>query len=177
MEGRAMDKLPVLLALVLCTAFTASALADQPIYKWTDSQGTVHYSDKPPKDTAPDLQTLDLPPFPAQDPAKLAAEQTAQAADTAALLKQMQIETVLQQQQTALAQQQAQLAAAIAPTDAGDAADDVESVPVQPILVHSPLIPRAYRRNLYSAHPHKTQRPVSKGQPVMRAASGPAFRP
>ncbi|HEV2111050.1 MAG TPA: hypothetical protein VGT99_06840 [Gammaproteobacteria bacterium] len=42
-----------------------------------DAQCAVHYSDKPPAEAAPDLQTMDLPAFPPQDPAKIAAEQAA----------------------------------------------------------------------------------------------------
>src|SRR5579871_3055117 len=103
-----MKKSLVLLTLALCAAFSLAAFADQPIYKWTDSAGTVHYSDKPPKEAPADLQTMDLPAFPAQDSDKLAATQAEQTANTTALLKEQQAEAALQQQQAALAQQQAE---------------------------------------------------------------------
>ena len=171
-----MKKSPILLALLLCTAFMASAFADQPIYKWTDSNGTLHYSDKPPKEAASDLRTLDLPAFPAQDPAKLAEAQAAQVASTTALLKELQAEDALRQQETALAQQQAQLQSTI------DAADDqngeLEPAPVDAIYVSSPYVPRVYRRNLYGAHARSPGAHVTRGQSVMRRpASGPVFRP
>ena len=165
----------VLLALILCATFTASAFADQPIYKWTDSNGTLHYSDKPPARATSDLQTMDLPAFPPQDPAKIAADQAALAAGTAALLKQLQAEDTLRQQEMALAERQAQLQAAI---DAADEQDnELEVVPVNAIYVNSPFLPRAYRRNLYGPHLHRPRFHVSKGQPVMRLTATPITRP
>lgn len=161
-----MDKQSVSLWIFLFAAvFSAAAIADgQSVYKWTDAQGVVHYSDKPPKDAA-DIQTLDLPAFPAQDPAKIAADQAALAASTAALQQQMLNTAALQQQQLALAQEQAALDAQQPSVDT-DAADDVYPAPAYPIYARSRFIPRAYRRNLYAAHRPMVQRPVSVARPV-----------
>lgn len=65
----------VLLAC-LTLLFSGVALADgTQIYKWTDSQGVVHYSDKAPAKT-PELVTLmSLSEFPPADPKAAAEEQ------------------------------------------------------------------------------------------------------
>ena len=98
-----MKPLLILILLPLAAAFAVPAAADGPaVYKWTDSGGTVHYSDKPPETAAPDLQTLNLPPLPPQDPAKIAADQAAQVASTTATLQLLQAQLALQQQQLSL---------------------------------------------------------------------------
>jgi hypothetical protein len=168
-----MNKQSVSLWIFMFAAvFSAAAIADgQSVYKWTDAQGVVHYSDKPPKETAPDLQTLDLPAFPAQDPAKIAADQAALAASTAALQQQMLNTAALQQQQLALAQQQAALDAQQPAVDV-DATDDVYPAPAYPIYARSRFIPRSYRRNLYVNHVARPSRAIAV---VRTAASRPAI--
>lgn len=165
-----MNKLSVSLWIFMfAVVFSAAAIADdQPIYKWTDAQGVVHYSDKSPKDAA-DVQTLDLPAFPAQDPAKIAADQAALAASTAALQQQMLNAAALQQQQLAMAQEQAALDAQQPNVDA-DAADDVYPAPAYPIYARSRFIPQSYRHNLYVSHVARPSRPMA----VMRPAAGRA---
>ena len=166
-----MNKLSVLLLIpLMAVAYSASVLADgQPVYKWTDAQGVVHYSDKPPKETAPDLQTLDLPAFPAQDPAKIAADQAALAASTAALQRQMLNTAAMQQEQQSLDQQQAALDAPQPAVDT-DAGDDVYPAPVYPIYARSRFIPRVYHRNLYRSHVTRPSRAIAVARP---AASRP----
>ena len=39
-----------LAAIVLCLSFSSANLFAGGVYKWTDDSGTVHYSDKKPKD-------------------------------------------------------------------------------------------------------------------------------
>lgn len=164
-----MKKILVLLTLLCGTAFMAAAFADgQSIYKWTDSDGTVHYSDKPPETAPADLTTLDLPALPPQDPAKVAADQAAEVASTAATLKLLQAQLALQQQQLNLQLQQAQLQAVTTPVPAEAGTADMDSadavLPVYPIYVRSAFVPHVYRRNLYL--PHRAS--PNLGTPVMR---------
>jgi hypothetical protein len=117
------------------------------MYKWTDTNGVIHYSDKPPTEAAVDLQTMDVPSFPASDPAKLAADQAALLAQTQAVQQLLQAQTAQQAQAKALAQQQARLDAEIA------ALQQPQSQPeLQPIYITSAFVPRAYRANLYLPH-------------------------
>lgn len=165
--------LGLLLIPVAAVLLSAAARADdQAIYKWTDAQGVLHYSDKPPKESAADLHTLDLPPLPPQDPAKIATAEAAQAAGTTALLRELQAETLLQQQQAALATQQAELQAALDAQQQPDGAD-VEAAPVYPLYADSPLIPRAYRRNLYLHHRVQPRAPLTVARPASLKASVP----
>ena len=159
-----MKNLHISIPIALCAVlFSVAAFADgQTVYKWTDEQGVVHYSDKPPAQTAPDLQTLDLPALPPQDPAKIAADQAALAASTAALVQQQQAEEALQQREEEIALERAQLEVSQQALQAQAATP--EPVPVYPIYVNSRFIPRSYRRNLYVPH-HFQGRPV----PVMHA--------
>lgn len=167
-----MKKLLILILLPLAAASMATARADgQPIYKWTDSGGTVHYSDKPPETSAADLTTLDLPSLPPQDPAKIAADEAAQVASTAATLKLLQAQLALQQQQLAVQLQQAQLDAALNPP-AAPQTDSTDVLPVvYPIYEHSAFVPHVYRRNLYLHH-HGEGHP-DRGTPVMRPGVAP----
>lgn len=108
-------KAPYVTPLLLCLAalVSAGAWADGiKVYKWTDAQGLLHYSDKPPLDAAADLQTLqfDLPPV---DTAALAASE-AQMAQLSAALRQQQAEDDLARQRQELAAQQAELEATLA---------------------------------------------------------------
>jgi len=153
---------------LLAASFSVPASADgQTVYKWTDAQGVVHYSDKPPTETAPDLQTMDLPAFPPQDPAKIAAEQAALTASTAILVQQQQAEEALQQREEALALERAQLQATQeALQEEADAA--AQPAPVYAIYANSPFVPRAYRRNLYGHHHHEAGRAI----PVTRPPAG-----
>ncbi|HUR39971.1 MAG TPA: DUF4124 domain-containing protein [Verrucomicrobiae bacterium] len=49
----------ILIAL-LCLALATYAVAKEPVYKWVDDKGVVHYTDKPPTDNARPAQ---LPPL------------------------------------------------------------------------------------------------------------------
>ena len=160
-----------LLALSILALLTASfpvAAADgQTVYKWTDTQGVVHYSDKPPVQSAPDLQTMDLPAFPPQDPAKIAADQAALAASTAALVQQQQAEEALQQRAEELALERAQLQATqeALRLDANAAA---QPAPVYAIYANSPFIPHAFQQNRFEHHHFEGHKPISTGIPVMQ---------
>lgn len=108
-------KTPFATSILLCLAVLLSASAwagGIKVYKWTDAQGLLHYSDKPPLDATADLQTLqfDLPPV---DTAALAASE-AEMAQLSAALRQQQAEEDLARQRQELAAQQAELAATLA---------------------------------------------------------------
>lgn len=156
----------------IAAIFSPLAGADgQSIYKWTDADGVLHYSDKAPKEAAPDLQTLNMPAFPPQDPAKIAADQAALAASTAALVQQQQAAQALQQRDQELALERAQLAAEEQALKQ-QAAAAAEPAMVYAIYANSPFIPRSYRRNLYLPHhfgEHKAlpvMRPVPNRPPI-----------
>ena len=42
----------------LCLAASAAFAGNGQVYKWTDAQGVVHYSDAPPPNTQPNVQTV-----------------------------------------------------------------------------------------------------------------------
>ena len=48
------------IAFACLALFAASALA-QPVYKWTDAQGVVHYGDRPPADAATEEVPIEPP--------------------------------------------------------------------------------------------------------------------
>ena len=148
------------LALFGLLALAPAVFADAPqMYKWTDAQGVVHYSDQPPKQAVADLTSSDIPVFPAVDQAKLDKEQAALLAQAVAL------QQLAQAQAAALADARvaaAQLAALQAPS-ATPATDD--SYSPAPIYVASAFVPRSYRRNLYvpnrpAAHSVALQHPL-----------------
>lgn len=138
-------------AFLVLVALAPAAFADgTQLYKWTDAQGVIHYSDKPPAQTAPDLQTMDMPSFPTQDPAQLAAHQAELVAQAQAAQKLLQAQLDEQAQAAALAAQKAELQAQLA---AAQQQQQSESQPAaEPIYVSSAFVPRAYRANLYLQH-------------------------
>jgi Skp family chaperone for outer membrane proteins len=133
-----------LLLLLSLLVLAPTAFADTQVYKWTDVDGVVHYSDKPPLQGAADLQSTDMPSFPAPDPAQIAAHQAQLDADAQAAQKLLQTQLDQEAQAKALAMQQAELDAELA------AQQQAASQPVaEPIYVNSASVPRAYRANLY----------------------------
>ena len=122
-----------------------TAFADTPqVYKWTGTDGAIHYSDKPPVQTAADLQTLDMPNFPAPDLAQIAARQAELDAEARTAQQLLQTQLDQEAQARALARQQAELEAELA------AAQQVSPQPAaEPIYVNSAFVPRAFRANLY----------------------------
>lgn len=69
---------PTVAVLIFCMAslLPAVAAADgMQIYKWTDRQGVVHYSDKAPANPQTTLQIMALPELPPADPKAEAADQ------------------------------------------------------------------------------------------------------
>lgn len=137
------------LTILVLLALAPAAFADgTQLYKWTDAQGVIHYSDKPPVQAAADLQTIDIPAFPAQDPAELAARQAELVAQTAAAQKLLQVQLDEQTQAAALAAQKAQLQAQLAAMQ-----QQLDSRPaVEPIYVSSAFVSHAYRANLFIPH-------------------------
>lgn len=145
-----------LIAVLACSA----AHADNPqMYRWTDPQGVIHFSDQPPKEPAADLTTSDIPVFPAVDQAKVDEEQAALLAQAAAL------------QRLAAAQAAADAQTSIAATQEAAAQPQTEAVTTDdsdypaPIYVTSAFVPRSYRRNLYLAqrpagHSISLRRPI-----------------
>lgn len=159
-------KVPALL-LLFAAMLPALALADGPhMYKWTDVDGVVHYSDKPPVRPASDLKTMDVPSFPAPDPAKIAAHlaKLVAAADAAQKLLQAQLD---QQAQERELREQAQLQAE---AQARQAAQE-QSRSEAPVYVSSGFVPHAYRANLYV--PHSWASGVSS--PIQSEPSRPAL--
>ncbi|MGB9428453.1 MAG: DUF4124 domain-containing protein [Gammaproteobacteria bacterium] len=72
-----MTKLNEIMLLVCAAALfsgVASAAGTQ-IYKWTDAQGVVHYSDKAPAQTPQPVALITLPEFPPVDQKAEAADQ------------------------------------------------------------------------------------------------------
>lgn len=59
---------PRFLTVLTAILFSTVVCADgQQIYKWTDSQGVVHYSDKAPVNTDQPVTQMELAELPAQD--------------------------------------------------------------------------------------------------------------
>lgn len=144
--------------LLSLLALAPAALADAPqLYKWTAADGVIHYSDKPPVQATADLESMDMPSFPARDPAEIAAHQAELDAEAQMAQKLLQTQLDQEAQAKALALQQAELEAATAAQQQAAPQPQVE-----PIYVNSVLVPRAYRANLYVHH-----RPASsRSQPV-----------
>jgi hypothetical protein len=143
-----------------------AVLADNPqLYKWTDAQGVMHYSDQPPKQPATDLNTSDMPVFPVVDQAKIDKEQAALLAQVVAMQRLAQVQAASQAESEAAAEQMAELQ-----SQSFSAADDGSYSP-EPIYVNSAFVPRAYRANLYLLHQPSsrsvTQRPGSSSRPAM----------
>lgn len=160
-----MNRIALLLIPLVVATFPPLASADgQSVYKWTDADGVLHYSDKPPKESVADLETMDLPALPPQDTAKIAADQAALAASTAALVQQQQAEEALRQREEELALERAQLEASQQALQQTTTAP--EPVPVYPIYATSGFIPRSYRRNLYGPHHFEAHRPMPAVHPV-----------
>ncbi|MGH8371569.1 MAG: DUF4124 domain-containing protein [Gammaproteobacteria bacterium] len=94
-------------ALSITAMLSGAAFADGlQVYKWTDLQGVVHYSDKPPPAPAVDLLRLDLPKLPPIDPKKIAATD-AWIASINEMVRRQQAQEALAQQQLELKQQAA----------------------------------------------------------------------
>ena len=136
---------PVIL-LLLCVSLAAAALADdQQVYKWTDAQGVLHYSDKPPQATTADVQTMTVQISPPVDPVKQAQAQAILMASAAAM---QQNEDAAELRRRQAAAQEAQYAATLAALQQQQ--DDAGYASLAyPIYFSSPLVPRTYRRNLY----------------------------
>ena len=75
-----------LLGTIILLASPAIAPAQQPVYKWTDASGQVHYGEKKPESAA-QVQTLDIAPSPPAGPAS--TDSTAEIARINALSEQM----------------------------------------------------------------------------------------
>lgn len=52
-----MNRMLILLTLV-CTAAGAAAADKQQVYKWTDASGVVHFTDTPPPNDTPNVQSV-----------------------------------------------------------------------------------------------------------------------
>ncbi|MGH8279436.1 MAG: DUF4124 domain-containing protein [Gammaproteobacteria bacterium] len=64
------------LALACLAALgVGTALAVTPVYKWTDAQGVVHYSDKAPKHATSPVKVMQLPALPPVSPEAVKQEQ------------------------------------------------------------------------------------------------------
>jgi hypothetical protein len=101
-----MSKLLLPLAALGITAMLSGAASADglQVYKWTDPQGVVHYSDKPPPAPAADLLRLNLPKLLPVDPKKIAATD-AWIAGINEMVRHQQAQEALAQQQLELEQQ------------------------------------------------------------------------
>lgn len=63
-----MNRQQLLLILIGLSAPVSFSFADEQIYKWTDAEGRVHYSQRKPADTS-QTQTLDIPRIRSTTPA------------------------------------------------------------------------------------------------------------
>ncbi len=159
-------KAPPLSLLFLTLLLPALSLADSPqVYKWTDAAGIIHYSDKPPVQAVADVQTLDLPALPPQDPAELAARQATLLAQLAAV-QRLAAQADQQSKVARLERKQAELEAQLA------AVRQAQSQPVvEPLIYTTAFAPAAYRRNLYVNHRHRDHddhpNPLPPGKPVL----------
>lgn len=77
---RARRRAPALLALVAFGLAVAAAAPAQTLYKWTDAQGKVQYSDRPPKNFTGEVTRIPIDAAPAPAPAKPAAPAVKEAA-------------------------------------------------------------------------------------------------
>jgi len=150
---------PTLIFLALLALAPAAFADGTQLYKWTDTQGVIHYSDKPPAQPVTDLSSTDMPSFPAQDPAALAARQAA--LDAQAQTAQKLLQTQLDQQAQAAAERRAQVQAEL---------DAVQQPAAAPIYMDSAYVPLAYRTNLYvPRRPGFAKSHSSRPQPVQPA--------
>lgn len=56
--------------------WASSAVAADPVYKWVDEQGKVHYSSQPPRRGAVKVETVPVPPPPSPEEVRRAEEAT-----------------------------------------------------------------------------------------------------
>lgn len=157
-----MGKLSVTLLIAFIVAlFSAGVFADdQQIYKWVDSQGIVHYSDKAPTKPKPEqnLKQITLPVLPTPDP-QAAAEDQARIADINQWYQGIVAQETQQQYNQALAWQESQDQAA---ENVPDYTQEVSYV--TPVYV-------GYRPFDFE-HPHKNSghdnfmHPPHQGQPI-----------
>lgn len=159
-----MNKTVTLLAALACTA-SAVALADEPqLYKWTDAQGVIHYSDKAPADSSANVQTMNLPTLAPQDTTKIAAQQAALTAQVAATQRLVQQQALAQQQEATLAAQQAALDAQVAQMQEAQQFQQTEEAqeeltqPPPAVFFHSVYVPS--RATLFTAPPTSPQGPA-----------------
>lgn len=156
--------------LSLAAIVPALAAADNAqIYKWTDAAGVVHYSDKPPVQSVVAVQILDMPAFPVQDPAQIAAQQAALVSETAALQQLLDAQAAQRQQAAALAEQQTQLQATLVALQQAQSQAPPETEPL--IYSASDFVPVAYRRNLYLPHRPAHGNPPRPSPPTRPAIS------
>ena len=144
-------------AFLLAALLPALAAAENPqMYKWTDADGVLHYSDQPPKQPAADLQTLDIPQFPAVDPAQLAARQAEQSAELKSLRELLAVQD-LEQERAALARQSAALQAELTALQQSQA----EPEPVQVVYSVSRFRDNRFRFHhpVHNPHPSVPQPP------------------
>lgn len=82
----------IALTILAAAALSGAAVAhNPPVYKWTDAQGIVHYSDTPPKLIDSGQYLFKLPKLPPVDPREIAAIQ-ARIADINAMLHRIQVQ-------------------------------------------------------------------------------------
>jgi hypothetical protein len=138
-----MQNILVCCVVLAAASLSSAVLADNAqLYKWTDAQGVIHYSDQPPTQAVTDLATSDIPVFPAVDQAQVDKEQAALLAQAAALQQLAAARAAADSQARIAAAQEA----AVQPQPTVST-DDVDAV--APIYVSSAFVPRIYRANLY----------------------------
>lgn len=113
-----MGKQHVIFLIVLAaTLFSTTVYADgQQIYKWTDSQGVVHYSDKAPVKAEQPVTTMELAELPALD-AQSQAQNQAWIADINQWYQNVVAQENQQQYNQTLVWQESQDQAAVSSSD------------------------------------------------------------
>lgn len=62
--------------LAAALLWASSAAGADPVYKWVDDQGQVHYSSQPPRQGAVKTESIPVPPPPSPEDVRRAQEQT-----------------------------------------------------------------------------------------------------
>ncbi len=154
-------RLAVLCSIVL-GLFSTAVLADGPqVYKWTDSQGVVHYSDKAPTTPQQPVKLMTLAPLPAVD-AQTEAQNQAWIASVHQWYQSMVAQELAQQYNQILAWQSAQQQTSDCSVESGE---DVSST----TQVYAGYAPYYYQHQHH--HKHHDKRPGHTSTPPL------AFKP
>ena len=116
------------LMVLAASLISAAVVADgQQIYKWTDSQGVVHYSDKAPVNAEQPVTTMELAELPPVD-AQIQAQNQAWIADINQWYQGIVVQENQQQYNQILAWQESQDQAAVSSSNSTQAVSTVSQI-------------------------------------------------